>query len=41
MPIGMGVTIAFICVLLVRSPYVRKGDDRLHLFCEVLQLTLL
>lgn len=35
MPIAMCFTIVFIGVLLVQSPYIRKGDDRLHLFVEV------
>lgn len=26
--------------LLVRSPYIRKGDDRLHLFVQVRTISL-
>src|SRR6185312_1123595 len=32
---GMAWTTVFVCVLLIFSPYIRKGDDRLHLFAEV------
>ena len=28
-------TTVFLCILLIRSPYIRKGDDRLHQFVEV------
>jgi len=35
MQAGMFVCLGFILVMLVKAPYVRKGDDRLHLFAEV------
>jgi len=34
MPTGMCVAIAYILVILLRRPYLRKGDDRLHLFAQ-------
>ena len=32
---GLAITVAYLCVLLVRKPYRRKGDDRLHLLVQV------
>jgi hypothetical protein len=35
MPFGMAVIILYLMVILFRSPYIRKGDDRLHLIVQV------
>jgi len=35
MPIGMVVAILYAILILLRKPYFRKGDDRLHLFAQV------
>jgi hypothetical protein len=29
------VVIAYLCVILVKRPYIRKGDDRLHLLAQI------
>ena len=34
-PIAMFVCITYLIVILISSPYFRKGDDRLHLFAQV------
>ncbi len=31
---GLAITVSYLCVLLVRKPYRRKGDDRLHLLVQ-------
>lgn len=33
--VGMCITCLYTVIILVRKPYYRKGDDRLHLFAQV------
>ena len=35
LPFGMVFAVLYLMVLLVAKPYVRKGDDRLHLFAQL------
>jgi len=35
LPAAMVFTGCFITLLLIKSPYIRKGDDRLHMFVEI------
>lgn len=34
LPVGFAWSLAYVDVLLIAKPYVRKGDDRLHLFAQ-------
>jgi hypothetical protein len=34
MPAGLCITVAYLLVILIRRPYLRKGDDRLHLVAQ-------
>jgi hypothetical protein len=42
MAIGMGWIILYLGLILLRQPYVRKGDDRMQMFvlCELFLLLL-
>jgi len=35
MPIGFGWAVLYLDILLILKPYIRKGDDRLHLFAQL------
>jgi hypothetical protein len=35
MPVGMCVSICYTFIILIKRPYVRRGDDRMHLFTQV------
>lgn len=34
LPFGVAFAVFFLLVLLLLRPYIRKGDDRLHLFAQ-------
>jgi len=35
MPVGMTVAVGYLIIILLKQPYFRKGDDRLHMLAQI------